>query len=472
MELKSIIHSTQPNKTIPYESFEDVRLDTVLPKNVLEVMTGICTAQDLAKRQEVFSYLIENGTAELEALYSMLLELKQLYSAYKKADSDTKKQYIFAPLLYKQTLFVSACVELRIDKGFFAGFKQQLTALYDKELFDIAHKVYTSLQNQFFIEQKDNCILIDRTQKTGFLKELLCCADEMNIAVDTTYFNSIELSCELADSYRQLYPELAATLEEHYVKYSDRIIAELLEYGDQIDFYVKVTALTKRYTEHKIPYCYAVITDKPELVVTEAYDITLMSKQCYDIIPNDIRFDAAQPLFFLSGANGGGKTTYLRACGVCVSLALNGCPVPAVSARLAVLDSLLTHFPKDERFDLEGRFLDEQNRVDALVSKMGQRSLILLNETYATTNEAKSAKMTLQLAQRLKAAGQFCIYVTHQRGAFDPDIPMLCCVVDKDDQNKRTYKICRVSSSATSHAQDVLSKYSLSRTQLEARFQI
>ncbi|MBR4881441.1 MAG: hypothetical protein IKU19_05870, partial [Clostridia bacterium] len=201
-------------------------------------------------------------------------------------------------------------------------------------------------------------------------------------------------------------------------------------------------------------------------------DITLMAKKCYDIIPNDISFTADESVYFLAGANGGGKTTYLRTVGVCVIMSLWGCPVPARHARVCPLDSVQTHFPRDERFDLEGRFLDEQNRVERILSDMGDRSLILLNETYATTNEEKASAMTCELAEKLKNEGQFCVYVTHQKKAQETDIPMLTCVVDEAEGGRRTYKIRPQKTSVASHAEDILKKYSLSRADLEERFGI
>lgn len=42
---------------------------------------------------------------------------------------------------------------------------------------------------------------------------------------------------------------------------------------------------------------------------------------------------------------------------------MNGCPVPARHAKFGRLSSVFTHFPRDERFDGSGRFVEENGRV-------------------------------------------------------------------------------------------------------------
>ena len=105
-----------------------------------------------------------------------------------------------------------------------------------------------------------------------------------------------------------------------------------------------------------------------------------------------------------------------------------------------------------------------------LLSDIGKKSLVLLNETYSTTNEAKAAEMTVALAKELDSKGQFGVYVTHQKSVLKESIPLLSCKVDKDDENKRTYKIERINSIGSSYAEDVLKKYALSLADLEERF--
>lgn len=86
-------------------------------------------------------------------------------------------------------------------------------------------------------------------------------------------------------------------------------------------------------------------SDGRAIKLTQAYDITLLEKDEHNIIPNDVELTEKEPLFFLTGANGGGKTTYLRTVGVSVTMFLCGAPAPCAAAEIAPLKCVYTHFP-------------------------------------------------------------------------------------------------------------------------------
>ena len=469
MEHISIIYSLPTGTArIPYETFEDLKLTGVLPANVLRLMQELPDKADTALRCETFVYLIDKGTAELEDLSTQLYELSELYGAYDTA-GDAAKKYIFAALLYRQYRFYKSSAELGISKGFFEGYKKHFAKLYDEETSAEAKRIYDRLVTSVNIEIKDSSLTLKAEASKGYITDIRRCAAEMGIELSEHPFTPKELGADISSSLETLFADNWKELTVHYEKYKGALDRGLLDYTDQLDFYIYNTGLAREYISHSIPVCYAHYGD--DISIAEGYDITLTAKKCYDIIPNDISFSDAEPVYFLAGANGGGKTTYLRTVGVCVIMALWGCPVPARHARICRLDSVLTHFPRDERFELEGRLLDEQKRVENILSDMGGRSLILLNETYATTNEEKASAMTCALAQKLKDEGQFSVYVTHQKKAQETDIPLLTCVVDTTD-GRRTYKIRPLNNTVRSHAEDILKKYSLSRADLEERFGI
>ena len=52
----------------------------------------------------------------------------------------------------------------------------------------------------------------------------------------------------------------------------------------------------------------------------------------------------------------------------------------------------------------------------------------------------------------------------------ETEIPFLNVVVDRDNANRRTYKITRQQGNLGSMALDILKKYKLDRNSLEARF--
>jgi DNA mismatch repair ATPase MutS len=149
---------------------------------------------------------------------------------------------------------------------------------------------------------------------------------------------------------------------------------------------------------------------------------------------------------------------------------LAGAPVFCEGGRASVLSAVYAHFPRDERFEGTGRFLDEKNRVDAILAAQDGNALVLLNETFATTGEEKAVTETDILAKTLLRSGNFGLYITHQHDVAEAEIPFLGVTVDELDSNRRTYKIEKRRLPPRSFAKDILGKYGLDRETLMKRF--
>jgi DNA mismatch repair ATPase MutS len=244
----------------------------------------------------------------------------------------------------------------------------------------------------------------------------------------------------------------------------------------EIDFYLVMADVFDRIHAAGIPMCFPRITNTKRIDIVNAYDVTLLAKGETAIIPNDIYFDQSEPFFYLTGANGGGKTTYLRTVGVSCLLFINGCPAPCDRAEIFPLSCVFTHFPHDERFNNSGRYAEEKSRVDTILNSAsktaasGGCSLVLLNETYSTTSEETARPLTTALAEHLYHSGDFGVYVTHQHNVGETEIPYLNVLIDRGDQNRRTFKVAKQKSVYSSYAYDILKKYALTKEDLDRRF--
>ena len=108
--------------------------------------------------------------------------------------------------------------------------------------------------------------------------------------------------------------------------------------------------------------------------------------------------------------------------------------------------------------------------MDEILAAAKGQSLILLNETYATTGEDKALEYTAALADKLYKSGNFGLYITHQHELSENVIPFLGVMIDESDSNRRTYKIEKRRLPPRSFARDILEKYGLTRQALEKRF--
>lgn len=98
-------------------------------------------------------------------------------------------------------------------------------------------------------------------------------------------------------------------------------------------------------------------------------------------VPNDVRFDQAERVLLVTGPNMAGKSTILRQIGLCVLLAQMGSFVPAVRARIGVVDRLFTRVgASDNLAQGQSTFMVEMSETSAILHNASARSLVLLDE--------------------------------------------------------------------------------------------
>ena len=254
------------------------------------------------------------------------------------------------------------------------------------------------------------------------------------------------------------------------MKHTYVTLDEPLAFLPDLKFCLEILRLVQKADALGIPHVIATVATRPQYRASALYDVSLLAKNCTCIVPNDAIFDADEPFCFLLGANGGGKTTYLRALGINLLLFLAGCPVFASEATMYPFETVLSHFPKDERFDNTGRLDEERTRTVKMLTDANNKSaFLLLNETYSGADETRGFALLTETALQIGRAHHFGLYVTHFHEVMSLAYPVLSAEVDTADENKRTYRIVRCKGSASSYAADILKKYRLDKDSLAAR---
>jgi DNA mismatch repair protein MutS len=108
----------------------------------------------------------------------------------------------------------------------------------------------------------------------------------------------------------------------------------------------------------------------------------LLEERGERFVPNDLYLDdETQFLLLITGPNMGGKSTYLRQAALIAILAQMGSFVPAVQARLPLLDRVFTRIGASDNL-ARGRstFLVEMSEVAAILNTATAASLVLLDE--------------------------------------------------------------------------------------------
>ena len=463
-----------------YFVYDDLKLTSLISDEVIGAIAHPCCAEDIVYRQNVFG-ILENDTvyAHFKLLADNMERLNRLDSAYKSARTDSEKYIIFAALMDAFMTFMRNA-GTNIDGGtceIYERFKSYFTAETDKNHYK---KVVTSLDElapivtmirKNMLKINGETIKIAKGTPVTFVDRIAECAANLGLN-DLNIHMSVnkQLSAAIIDTAAALYPEEMRVIKEFYDGNRNYYISDILMYKTEIAFYTEFIKVFNQIKSNGIPMCYPKVSPTRKISVTDAYDITLLTKDEKIIIPNDIDFTDNEPFFYLTGANGGGKTTYLRTVGITVLMFLNGCPIACRNAEIYPLYKLFTHFPRDERFENTGRFDEEQMRVNEITANIGKDSLVLLNETYSTATEEDAVALTGKLADIVYRSGAYGIYITHQHGISETEIPYLNVVVDRNDENRRTYKVAKRRNEHGSYALDVLKKYALTKEMLSERF--
>lgn len=143
------------------------------------------------------------------------------------------------------------------------------------------------------------------------------------------------------------------------------------------------------------------------------YDISLALKKNDAIVGNEL-VAAHKRLYVITGANQGGKTTFLRSLGQAQLMAQSGMFVGADSFCAPIRRSVFSHFKKKEDTSMKSGKLDEElARMNEISHYLEVGALMLFNESFASTNEREGSEICRQITQALVENGVEVFSVTH-----------------------------------------------------------
>jgi DNA mismatch repair ATPase MutS len=264
--------------------------------------------------------------------------------------------------------------------------------------------------------------------------------------------------------------------------------------GAELAFYLGAARLVEHLRAAGLPVCRPEIAPVEEraCAIEGAYNVNLAlrliarePKRIPDlrraVITNDVTFGPEGRIFVLTGPNQGGKTTFTQAIGLAQMLAQAGLYVPGTRARLSPVDNIYTHFPMQERPETEaGRLGEEAQRLSDLFSHATPHSLILLNESLASTSPGESLYLARDIVRILRRLGARAIYATHLHdlaaGVDDLNaetpgdstiVSLVSLAREEDGEVRQTYRIVPGPPRGLSYAREIAAHYGISYEQLE-----
>lgn len=190
------------------------------------------------------------------------------------------------------------------------------------------------------------------------------------------------------------------------------------------------------------------------------YDVSLALTMKQEIVGNDINADGKN-LAIITGANQGGKSTFLRSIGLAQLMMQAGMFVPAREFSANLCSGVFTHYRRKEDASMKSGKLDEElSRMSAIVDQIKPNSLMLFNESFAATNEREGSEIARQITSALLDRNIKVFFVTHMyelaRVFFEKKMmDAIFLRAERKSGGRRTFKLLEGDPLPTSYGEDV-----------------
>lgn len=213
---------------------------------------------------------------------------------------------------------------------------------------------------------------------------------------------------ELKDRGISLVADALGQSAEHVLSFFQMLRSELAFYIGCINLHERLGEIGQSTT---LPAPVAI--GEHRLSAQGLYDICLCLSLGRGVVANDLNADN-KDLIFVTGANQGGKSTFLRSVGLAQVMMQSGMFVGAESFCADVRDGVFTHHKREEDASMtSGKFDEELARMNGIVETLGKHGMVLFNESFAATNEREGSEIARQIVGALVESGVKVFFVTH-----------------------------------------------------------
>jgi DNA mismatch repair ATPase MutS len=243
---------------------------------------------------------------------------------------------------------------------------------------------------------------------------------------------------------------------------TDHILSFFTMLRTELAFYIGCLNLHGQLAQMGEPVSFPqpVAPDERRHSFNELYDVCLVLTMKQKIVGNDVNADD-KDLVIITGANQGGKSTFLRSIGLSQLMAQCGMFVPAESFCSNVCDGLFTHYKREEDVSMKSGKLDEElSRMSNIVDNITSNSMLLFNESFAATNEREGSEIARQIVSALLEKRIKVFYVTHlyefAHGFCDKKMEdAIFLRAERQTDGGRTFKLIEGEPLQTSYGEDL-----------------
>jgi MutS domain V len=230
----------------------------------------------------------------------------------------------------------------------------------------------------------------------------------------------------------------------------------------ELGFYLGCLNLRDRLLARGLPVCYPVPAPmrSHRFDACSLYDASLALALDGPVTGNDVSADGRQ-LIMITGANQGGKSTFLRSVGQAQLMLQAGMFAPAQELSGSACSGVYTHYKREEDATMERGKLDEElDRMSAITDVIRPGGLLLCNESFASTNEREGSQLAREIIRALTEAGVRIVFVTHMYDLAESihargDGRVLFLRAQREPDGNRTHRLCEADPLPTSYGEDL-----------------
>jgi DNA mismatch repair ATPase MutS len=229
---------------------------------------------------------------------------------------------------------------------------------------------------------------------------------------------------------------------------ADHILSFFVMLRTELAFYVGCANLHRQLDRKGAPVCFPIPAPRGTRTHSSVglCDVCLALSLQQSVVGNRLDSDG-QNLVIITGANQGGKSTFLRGIGLAQLMMQCGMFVAAESFSADICRSLFTHYKREEDATMKsGKFDEELGRMSEIVDALTPDSMLLFNESFAATNEREGSEIARQIIRALLETRVKVFFVTHlyefAHGVWGEKMDSaLFLLAERQADGRRTFKL-------------------------------
>lgn len=300
-----------------------------------------------------------------------------------------------------------------------------------------------------------------KAEKTNFFKQA---ADKIGGIYKSMFsFEQFTLEGEkqnIQQDIAEIKNAVLGAMMQHFEPFLERQEIFFKQLYSQVAFFMGAANLYRRLRRMNVDICFPEVTDRKDIRFEGLVEMGLAINTLRCPVDNSLNANNKH-LLVVTGANQGGKSTYLRSIGIAQVMLQCGMFVPAKSFASGLYKNIFTHFTRREDSAMNSGRLDEElGRMERIVDHLTRDSVLFLNESFATTTEKEGSIIAEDITTALYERGIRVMMVTHlmafAQSCYAKDLEHAVFLsAERKEDGTRTFRMIEQKPELTSYGLDL-----------------